>query len=324
MTLDWLRQLLGLPGGAARPPRGHRLVRPDHRARRRARGRARTGGSSSAPSTRTRPRPRRRGCSSSSVRTTPVDDAYAMRPDALDLTRRLRRRRDGRHDLVDRGRPRRRDRRPRRPRRASGCTSTPPTPARRPSAPSCGTTSPAGSAPTRSASTRTSGCSRRWTARRSSRRRPGRPPARLQPRAGVPARRRGRRQPQRVRLAARPPLPGAEAVGDAALLRPRGAAGDHPRARPPGRRSSRGGSRPSRAGRSCAPRPFSLVCFRTVGSDDGERGAHAARQRQRRDLPLAHEARRPLRAAARDRQRAHDRGRRRARLGRASREARRG
>ena len=43
-----------------------------------------------------------------------------------------------------------------------------------------------------------------------------------------------------------------------------------------------------------------------------------ARQRQRRDLPLAHEARRPVRAAARDRQRTHDRGRRRARVGRAA------
>ena len=38
---------------------------------------------------------------------------------------------------------------------------------------------------------------------------------------------------------------------------------------------------------------------------------------ERRDLPLAHEARRSARAAARDRQRAHDRGRRRAGLGRA-------
>ena len=71
-----------------------------------------------------------------------------------------------------RPRPRRSTRSPRSPTgrrpRASGSTSTPPTPARRPSAPSCGTTLPAGSGPTRSASTRTSGCSRRWTARPSS------------------------------------------------------------------------------------------------------------------------------------------------------------
>ena len=63
---------------------------------------------------------------------------------------------------------------------------------------------------------------------------PRRPAARVQPRARVPARERGRGQPERVRLAARPPLPGAEAVGDAALLRPRGPAGDHPRARAAG------------------------------------------------------------------------------------------
>ena len=49
----------------------------------------------------------------------------------------------------------------------------------------------------------------------------------------------------------------------------------------------------------------------------GERGAARARQRDRRDLHLAHEAERPLRAAARGRQRAHDRGRRAPRLGRA-------
>ena len=48
----------------------------------------------------------------------------------------------------------------------------------------------------------------------------------------------------------------------------------------------------------------------------GERGDHAARERQRRDLPLAHEARRPLRASARDRQRAHDGGGRGSRVGR--------
>ena len=41
---------------------------------------------------------------------------------------------------------------------ASGCTSTPRTPAPPRCAPSCGRTSPAGSAPTRSSSTRTSGC----------------------------------------------------------------------------------------------------------------------------------------------------------------------
>ena len=49
----------------------------------------------------------------------------------------------------------------------------------------------------------------------------------------------------------------------------------------------------------------------------GERGAAPARQCNRRDLHLAHEAERPLLAATRGRQRAHDRGGRAARLGRA-------
>ena len=148
-----------------------------------------------------------------------------------------------------------------------------------------------------------------------------RPAARVQPRARVPAGERGRRQPERVRLTARPPLPGAEAVGDAALLRPRGAAGDHPRARAAGgavRAVGRG-----RAGLG-ALRSASLLA-RLLPLDRqrrGERRDHGARQRQRPDLPLAHEARRPLRAAARDRQCTHERGGRRACMGRAARGSR--
>ena len=109
-----------------------------------------------------------------------------------------------------------------------------------------------------------------------------RPPAGVQPRARVPAGERGRRQPERVRLAARPPLPGAEAVGDAALLRPRGPAGDHPRARAARASCSSSGSRAEPGWELCAPRPFSLVCFRTERQRRGERGDHGARQRQRR------------------------------------------
>ena len=127
---------------------------------------------------------------------------------------------------------------------------------------------------------------------------------------------RGRRQPERVRLAARPPLPRPEALGDAALLRPRGPAGDHPRARPAGRALRALGR--GRAGLG-ALRAASLLARLLPGSSDDGRARtrrSGARQRQRRDLPLAHEARRPVRAAARDRQRPHDRGRRRARLGR--------
>ena len=168
VTLDWLRQLLGLP----EPLHGHiedtassglitalaaaRAAAPDRRvvvcsehthsstieggAPARARGSRDAG---------------RRGLRAAGRRARPH--------------RRLRRRRDGRDDVVDRRRSRRRDRRPRcadggrlAPRRRRLRRGAPP------SARSCATTSPAGSGPTRSASTRTSGCSRRWTARRSS------------------------------------------------------------------------------------------------------------------------------------------------------------
>ena len=67
----------------------------------------------------------------------------------------------------------------------------------------------------------------------------------------------------------------------------------------------------------CAPRRFSLVCFRLEGTRRAQPGADGARQRERRDLPLAHTARRTVRPPPRDRQRAHDRGGRRARVGRA-------
>ena len=60
------------------------------------------------------------------------------------------------------------------------------------------------SAPTRSSSTHTSGCSRRWTARCLWTPRAGGVPAGLQPRARVPATLRGRRQPERVGIRARP------------------------------------------------------------------------------------------------------------------------
>ena len=68
----------------------------------------------------------------------------------------------------------------------------------------------------------------------------------------------------------------------------------------------------------CAPRPFSVVCFRREGSDEENEALLERVNAQRRDLHLAHAAGRPLRAAARDRQRAHDRGRRAPRLGRAT------
>ena len=58
------------------------------------------------------------------------------------------------------------------------------------------------------------------------------------------------------------------------------------------------------------------------GLGRGERGAGRTRQRDGRDLHLAHASGRPLRPAAGDRQRAHDRGRRATRVGGASRCAR--
>ena len=66
-----------------------------------------------------------------------------------------------------------------------------------------------------------------------------------------------------------------------------------------------------------APRPFSLVCFRRDAPDEENARILRGRERERRGVPLAHEARRPLRAAARGRERAHDRGRRAGGLGRA-------
>ena len=56
-----------------------------------------------------------------------------------------------------------------------------------------------------------------------------------------------------------------------------------------------------------APRHFSLVCFRRDGSDEENEAAARARQRERRAVPLAHEARRALRASARDRAGADER-----------------
>ncbi len=82
-----------------------------------------------------------------------------------------------------------------------------------------------------------------------------------------------------------------------------------PRARA-ARRALRGmGARGARlGGLRAASLLAGLLPARRVGR--GERGAARAGQRDRRGLPLAHPARRSLRAAARDRQRAHGRGRR--------------
>ena len=180
-------------------------------------------------------------------RTVPVDDEFRMRPELL-ARRRDRGRRDRRHDLVDVGRPGARARRPLRARPASGCTSTRPTPARRRSARSSAGASTASTAPTRSSSTRTSGSSRRSTARRSGRAVPRTLHAAFSAHARLPRVRARRARPARLRPGARPPLPRAQALDGAALLRPRGPAGADPRARPPGGAVRGVGARRARLG----------------------------------------------------------------------------
>ena len=134
-----------------------------------------------------------------------------------------------------------------------------------------------------------------------------RPPRRFQPRSGVPARPRGGREPLRVQPRARPPVPGAEALGGAPLLRARGPAGADPRGdRPGGAVRGLGSRRAGLGGDGAAAVLARLLPPRRHRR--GERGAARARQRDRRDLHLAHEAERPLHAPARRRQRAHDRG----------------
>ena len=105
-------------------------------------------------------------------------------------------------------------------------------------------------------------CSTLWTrhARRVSRH--------VQPRPRVPARRRGRREHQRVHACPRPSFPCPQAVGGAPLLRAGGATGADSRAHPARGALRALGTAPSPAGRSWRPRHFSLVCFRRDGSDE--------------------------------------------------------
>ena len=250
------------------------------------------------------------------LRTTPVDDVVRAAP-GLSST------------WTAPARSSRPSARPRRPRstpspssptgappRASGSTSTPRTRAARPSARSFATTSPAGSARTRSASTRTSGSSRRWTAPRSSRagRRRCASAFSLVPEYlrvdedvvslseySVPLGRRFRA----LKLWAVLRCYGRE--GLQALIR------EHVRLAG----LFEGWVRDEPGWEVCAPRHFSLVCFRRDGTDEENEALLERVNASGRGLPLAHAARRPLRAAARDRQRPHDRGRRARRLGRA-------
>ena len=146
------------------------------------------------------------------------------------------------------------------------------------------------------------------------------PARRFQPGARVPACERGRREPVGVQPGARTPVPGAEALGRAPLLRARGAAAADPRGDRAGGAVRRVGARRAGVGGDRAATVLTRVL--PPGRDRrGERGAARARQRDRRDLHLAHEAERALHASAGRRQRAHDRGRRAACVGRAPAEA---
>ena len=232
VTLDWLAQLLGLPDGL----HGHieDTASTCTMAALAAARHARPGAaSSSPPSTRTRRSRRRAGCSSSkrgrrrsttrsgSARTRSTSWTPAPSWPRSGRRRRARSIRSTRSRTL-RGRRRLAARR-RRLRRLGGGV---PRAARG--------TSPAGSAPTRSSSTRTSGCYADGLLDALDA--PARRPARgVQPRAGVPAASARRWRASRVQPGARPPLPRAQALGGAALLRPRRAAGADPRGDPPGR-----------------------------------------------------------------------------------------
>ena len=257
MTLAWLAELLGLPAGL----HGHLedtastgLVTALAAARAAAPGRrvvvcSEHTHSSTAKAAR---------LLELELRTTPVDDAYALCPDRLDLDGACARRGDRRHDVVGRGRP---GRGARRALRRGGVWLHV-------------DAAYAGSA---AVCPELRDALRRLGARGLGRRQPAQvarhadgllgllhaPPrgaaGRVQPRPRVPSRRRGRRQPQRVQRAARPALSRAQALGGAALLRARGPAGGDPRARPAGGAVRGLGRATSRAGRS-ARRATSRSC----------------------------------------------------------------
>ena len=237
VTLAWLADLLGLPDGPPRAHRGHGVDGPRHRARG-----CPCGGPGQARRRLLRAHALldREGCTPARARAPARAGRRALR-DAPRRPRpdgRLRGRRDDRDDVVGVDRPRPGARRPLRGRGHLAARR------RR----------------VRGQRRRVPGAAaalRRLGARRLGRRQPAqvalhadgllgvlqppprRPAQRVQPRPRVPARQRGRRQPERVQPAARPTLPGAQALGRAPLLRARGPAGRDPGAPAP-RRALRG------------------------------------------------------------------------------------
>ena len=300
-----------VPGRARAGPR--RARRPRRRARLLLRARALVGRQGGDPA---RPRARRADAGFRRTRD------FRMRPDAAGATRSPRDRAAGALPIAvvatvgttstHERRSGRRDRGDLRARAASGCTSTPRTPASprwcRATSGSCA----ARRAPTRSSSTRTSGCSRRSISsvlycRRMDVAAPG-----VLADARVPEderRRRRRPEPDGHRHPARTPVPRAEAVDGPAALRRRGTA----RARSPSTCGSRGCSPrgstraiASSASRRCPSASSASACAAMRPTSEH---AAAARRGQRvgRSVPLAHEARRALRAPPRHRQPPHDR-----------------
>ena len=280
LTLDWLRQLRR-PSGRVRTatsrtrPRRDRSPRsslrapltPDRRVLRRARSTRTPSVDKAARSARARAAagPDRRGRSGCAPTLMELEDACAVS---------RRSARPGRRPST------------RSPRSPSGASRRHVAPRRRglrrsggDAVPSCATTSPAGSAPTRSVSTRTSGSASRRTAPRSGRgaRMPSATPSASSPSSCA--------SPDDVANLseyshpARPALPGAQAVGGAALLRAVGLAGAHPRARPP-RGAVRGaGCATSRVGRSSLRGPSRSSASAATAPTRTERAAPRACQR---------------------------------------------
>ena len=248
------------------------------------------------------------------LRRTPVDDEFRLRPDALDLEGACAVVATVGHDVDGVGRSGARDRGSRASEPASGSTSTRHMRGRRWCARSSGGRSTASSARIRWSSTRTSGCSSRSTARCS----------------GADARRRCARRSRSY-----PSTCGrseeVESIAEYglalgrrfrslklwAVLRCYGREGLQRLIREHVRLAELFESwvRAEPGWEVSAPRHFSLVCFRRDGSDEENEALLERVNASGEAVHLAHEARRTVRAAARDRSGADDGGRRAPRVG---------